>query len=280
MADRMEERDLFDLVKALYRTLQKVYHPDRSSMRGDRTAVNTARSVELNLAFEKLNLERDSESFRRYQRLYAARGKRGQRSKLKALKAELNDIRKRQSLLSDGFMGYLMKGLASPKQNGFEPAGILPTPTNLRLGLNDVAINQNVRSSAWHMGSNYKEIIFDALGGMLYRPVGRSKPFPVNYIYLLGTIDLTAIDLVPLLDRVPPREGFFKYPALDSRYGIDGVKVEIMNTLSLDRFKLHCLPLLSPDLKERSYLFSIHRPLFEQDARISLEGSIVKIAGL
>ena len=66
-----------------------------------------------------------------------------------------------------------------------------------------MAINHNIRSTSWHIGSNYKEIIFDPLGGISYRPVGRSRDFPVNFVYLVGTIRITDIDLVPLLERVP-----------------------------------------------------------------------------
>jgi hypothetical protein len=142
-----------------------------------------------------------------------------------------------------------------------------------------VAINHNIRSSTWHFGSNYKEILFDALGAMSYRPVGRSRDFPVNFVHLLGTIPLSDLDLLPLLEKVPPRKGHFKCPALDSRYGIDGVAVDVLNAISVDKFKQYCLPLLRPAIMERSYLFSIHRPIWECDGLITLEGVVVKVSG-
>jgi hypothetical protein len=79
---------------------------------------------------------------------------------------------------------------------------------------------------------------------------------------------------------VPPRNGCFKSPALDSRYGIDGAPLQVQNTISAENFKNHCLPLLTPDLKERAYLFSVHRPIYEQEGSVSLEGVIVKISKL
>ncbi len=280
MTGRLDDKDLFAIVKSMYRTLAKVYHPDTKAGRAGRAgSKDEALAVELNLAFEKLNLEKDSESFRHHRRLYSARRKSSLRKKISALRGEMQAMEDKQASLADGFMDYLLRGMASAG-NGRDFCGMLLNPTNLRLGLNDVAINQNVRSSSWHIGSNYKEITFDALGGMLYRPVGRSKAFPINYIHLLGTIDVGAVDLVSLMDRVPPREGFFKYPALDSRYGIDGAKVEVLNTITLEKFKKHCLPLLRPELKEQAYLFSANRPLLEQEGRISIEGSIVKMSGL
>ncbi|MBW2084689.1 MAG: hypothetical protein JRI54_01495, partial [Deltaproteobacteria bacterium] len=155
---------------------------------------------------------------------------------------------------------------------------LVPQPTDLKLGLNDMAITHNLRSCSWELGSNYKEIFFASDGKMSYRPVGRSKPYRVNYIQLLGTIETDKIDLVPLLNQVPPKPNFFKGPAFSSRYANHKACIEIMNMLSLEKFRKFCLPLLSPILRERAYLFSIQRPIFENEFNISLEGVIVKIS--
>ena len=223
IAGRLGERDLFALVKSMYRTLLKVYHPDRQRSTDPKTiARDAARAVELNLAFESLNLDKDPESFRYYHRTYSGRINRGLRKKVAELENQLKAGRERQNLLSDRFMLYLLCGLPWQEAEELGRPCRLTAPANVKLGLNDVAINQNVRTASWSLGSNYKEIVFDALGSMYYRPVGRSKPFVVNFIHLLGVIGLGEIDLLPLLNRVPPRPGFFRCPALDSRYGIDG----------------------------------------------------------
>ncbi|MBW2091777.1 MAG: J domain-containing protein [Deltaproteobacteria bacterium] len=284
IAYRMEERDLFYLVKTVYRQLQKVYHPDLNAVRGGKAnAKNVSRAAELNLAFEKLNLDKDSDSFRHYHKLYAARRNKGLRKKINTLRKDLNEIKKSKEDLANNFMEYLLQVLSQRDGNGSDWSKIdqpylLPHPTNLKLGLNDIAINHNLRSCSWELGSNYKEIFFDDDGEMSYRPVGRTKPYRVNYIQLLGTIETEKIDLVPLLNQVPPKPNFYRGPTLNSSYSGDKIPVEIMNTLSLERFRKFCLPLLSPKLKERSYLFSIQRPVFDNELNISLEGVIVKIS--
>ena len=278
ITDSLGEAELYALVKSLYRALLKVYHPDKGSSKSTKKAVeDAARAVELNLAFEQVNLEKDCDSFRRYRRLYTARRSKRLRKKIATLEKDLRELREKRNALADGFMKYLLDGLPWLSEIKDEPGRPRLAPANLKLGLNDVAINQNVRAMSWSLGSNYKEIAFDALGAMFYRPVGRSKPFPVNYIQLLGSIDVTQLDLLPLLDRVPHNGGLFKSPALDSRYGIDGAPLQVLNSITQEKFQTHCLPLLRPDLKERAYLFSIHRPLFESEGRVSVEGVIVKV---
>ncbi|MBW1710772.1 MAG: J domain-containing protein [Deltaproteobacteria bacterium] len=286
MVYRMEERDIFSLVKTIYRQLQKVYHPDLNALRDKKARVRDAsRATEVNLAFEKLNLDKDSDSFRHYHKLYAARRNKGLRKKINTLRKDLSEVEKRQEDLANNFMEYLLKVLDRKDGNGIkknktDSLYLLPHPTNIKIGLNDIAINQNIRSCSWELGSNYKEIFFDSDGKMLYRPVGRSTPHRANYIHLLGTVETDKIDLVPLLNKMPPKPNCFKGPALDSRYGIDTVPIEVLNTLALEKFRKFCLPLLSPKFMERSYLFSIQRPIYDSELNISLEGVIVKISEL
>jgi hypothetical protein len=273
----LSEKDLFVVIKSLYRALLKVYHPDYNYARRTKAAAKrAARAVELNLAFEQLNMDRDRDAFRRHRRAYSGRTRQGLKRKIDELSEELARGVDEKDALADGYMDYLLSGLPWNTDNGQEPSQPILAPANVKLGLNDVAITQNIRTASWSLGSNYKEIVFDPLGAMFYRPVGRSRPFPVNYIYLLGTIKTDQIDLIPLLDRVPPRDGFFKHPVLDSRYGIDGTPLKVLNTIPVDRFKSHCLHLLRPELTERTFLFSIHRPVYDQERSISLEGVIVK----
>jgi hypothetical protein len=285
LAGRLNDEDLFAVVKTLYRSLQKVYHPDRCRGRkqdkSEENRENTQRAVELNLAFEALNRDKNETSFRKNRKAYANRHSfNGLRKKIQALEKEIKAGHHRQSELADGFMDFLLGGLPWLPSNGAEHGRPFISPTNVKLGLNDVAINQNIRAVNWNLGSNYKEITFDALGEMLYRPVGRAQAFPVNYIHIIGTVDTGQLDILPLLNRVPPRQGCFKSPALDSRYGIDGAPLQVLNTMCRKKFKQYCLPILKPELRERSYLFSVHRPVFEQEGDISLEGVIVKISKL
>lgn len=279
IVNRLDDKSMFSLIKSLFRTLHKVYHPDHSIGKSPQSvAEDTAHAVELNLAFEELNLEKNAASFKLHQKSYAAKRSRGLSKKISGLENEIQAAMDYQAVLGEGFMRYLLRGLPWNDLKDQPSCHRIVPPANIKLGLNDVAINQNIRSDSWSLGSNYKEIIFDQNGAMFYRPVGRSKPFAVNYIHLLGVIETNQIDLLPLLHRVPPREGFFKSPALDSRYGIDGAPHHVLNTMSAEKFQKYCLPLIKPDLLERAYLFSIHRPIYEEDASISLEGVLVKIS--
>jgi len=284
IAFRMEEEDLFSLIKALYRRLHKVYHPDLAAARSGKTAFkNESQAIELNLAYEKLNLEKNRDSFRHYHKLYVARRNKGLRKQITSLQANIKQIEENMAALADNFADYVFQGL-SWRKAGFQDkdkswrgcplAGI----TDVRLGLNDVAINHNIRSISWELGSNYKEISFDSQGNMSYRPVGRMKPFPVNYIHLLGTIDVSKIDLLPLLKSVPPRTNYCPGPLSEGPGGVDNFSKEILNAVPLAKFKKFCLPLIRPEIKERAYLFSIQKPIFEKEADISLEGLIVKLS--
>ena len=78
MTARLKGKDLFTLVKTMYRSLHKIHHPDRNTSKSAKTtAKKAALAVELNLAFEMLNLDKEPESFRHYKKLYSARRKGG-----------------------------------------------------------------------------------------------------------------------------------------------------------------------------------------------------------
>ena len=284
MVHRLKEKELFALVKSVYRCLHKLHHPDMAANNGRKqSSRNTSLAIDLNLAFEKLNMDKDVESFKYHHKLYAARRNKGLRKKINSLRDNLGEAESNHEVLADNFMGHLLRDIAWRRSDDessdvSERTCRLDNLSKITLGLNDVAINHNIRGCSWDLGSNYKEISFDDHGRMFYRPVGRSKPFQVKYIHLLGTIDVEKIDLLPLLRQRPPRPNFFKGPALDKRHGIDKPCTDVINTLSLDKFKKFCLPHLYPELRERSYLFSVQRPIFEEKSDISLEGVIVKVS--
>lgn len=279
VAHRLEERDLFTLIKTVYRHLSKVYHPDMARARSNsrRLSHEPERAVELNLAFEALNMDKNKESFRRHRRLYAARANKGLRKKIQELSSEIRAREIGADELGDSFLRHLLSGAdwlaAASGQNGRR------WPLNARgltLGLNDLAISYNIRALNWELGSNYKEIILDHEGRMFYRPVGRKKPFEVKYIHLLGSVDVEKLEIKPLLNQPPPRPDLCKNPAQDGYHGVDNDRYSVENTISLKKFKKHCLPLLEPAIQERAYLFSVQRPVFEQEENIYIEGVVVK----
>ena len=157
-----------------------------------------------------------------------------------------------------------------------EPPAALPFPLkNARLGLLDVAINQNLKMASWSLGSNYKEMKFDAKGQLTLKPVGRGRFSRAAYIRILGSVPADRIELLPLLER--PAARFFKTPALNAGIGADGPSISVLNRISQENFKRHVLVHLRPQVTERSYIFSVNRPDFEENGSLTLEGLVVKI---
>ena len=276
MVGELSEKELFSVLKSLYRALQKTVHPDlaRSGARkrgGDK-------AVELNLAFEALNLDKNPVSFRRHRKSFVARRPKSVYQKSLSLQRELNLQAAREERLASAYLERLMAG------HGFRPAPpdggplslTLPFPLkNVRLGLLDVAINQNLKMASWALGSNYKEMKFDAKGQLTLKPVGRTRFNRAAYIHILGSVPADKIELLPLLERPPAR--FFKAPALNAGIGADGPSLSVLNRLSQENFKRHVLVHLRPEVTERSYIFSINRPDFEENGALTLEGLVVKI---
>lgn len=285
----LPEQDLFTLVKAVYRSLLKTYHPDKTSGRAQAEIQNepdyNRKAVELNLAFEELNLMRNPAKFRRQRKLFAAPRPRNVRNKALTLEKEIAQLKSSQEHMADSYFNYLIsqRPWAWPDYPGSatEPAvGLFKMHQGTCLGLTDLAIGRNLKGQPWLLGSNYKEIRLERDGGLSVRPVGRSRFARAGYIWLLGVVPVDDLELWPVLEKEPPKEDFFRAPALNAKLGIDGTAPSILNTISQANFKSRCLPLLQPRIMERAYLFSLQRPDFEERDLITLEGVIVKITKL
>lgn len=275
MVAGLSEKDLFAVIKSLYRALQKTVHPDvvKKSPRKD----TADKAVELNLAFESLNLDKNPVAFRRHRKTFIARRPKVVYQKSLALQREIMIRQAREDFLASAYLdrlltdyGWLEDRPAPP------PPGLALFPlTDLRLGLLDVAINQNLKMAPWSIGSNYKEINFDDKGRMTVRPVGRTRFTRAGYIHLIGSVSVDAVDLMPLLERPPAR--FFKAPALNASIGANGPSLSVLNRIKPELFRSHVLPHLKPQVAERSYLFSLNRPELTETGCLTLEGLIVKL---
>jgi curved DNA-binding protein CbpA len=63
MVRSLEGKELFSLVRSSYRSLQLIYHPDRSPLHDQALKLQKTQKVaEINLAFEKLDLDRAPDS--------------------------------------------------------------------------------------------------------------------------------------------------------------------------------------------------------------------------
>ena len=274
MAGSLTERDLFSVLKALYRTLLKSIHPDVARKRNK--AYQTNRAIELNLAFEALDLDKNPATFRQYRKQLMTRRPQVIYQRSLALQRELDLGSVREEQLAESYFQRLITDYGWPGETPV-PTAVMSASLPLKdvtLGLLDVAINQNLKMASWSLGSNYKEINFDTKTQMTIRGVGRKKFVEANYIHLLGSVPAEEVDLLPILERPP--SNFFKAPALA---GADsaGPSVSVLNLISRAKFKSHILPHLKPFITERAYLFSLNRSEFKETGYISLEGLVVKI---
>jgi hypothetical protein len=281
----LSDRELFSVLKSMYRSLQKTFHPDMANRRkakekADHKAGAQARgadrAVELNLAFEALNLDKDPASFKRLRQVYSARRPASAYQNSLLLKKQLKDQLEREDRLAQSFLSYLALSAFNGKAHsqGQDRLTAPLTTKNVSLGLSDVAITNNIRQSSWFMGSNYKNINVDTNGQVSVKRVGRGKFAQANFIHFLGSVPIEDIELTPLLER--GHSNSFKRPALPIGE-LASAKASVYNVISPENFKLHILPIIKPLLMERSYLFSLNNDTYTNSGLITLEGVIVKL---
>lgn len=276
MVRALAGKELFSLVKASYRALLLIYHPDRSPLHDQELKIQRTKKVaEINLAFEKLDHDRDPASLEHYQQLYARRGGEGWKKTIRQLNREILDLNSNNENLSRGYLRHLLEPCFPDLAEPVSGINNIFHLKNRIVGLQDIAINHNVRSLTWMLGTNYKEIKFDAEGRMSYKLPCRKRFIQVNFIKLLGTVDKDKVDLIPLLDRVTPKDQTVQ-PEKWKKGASENLKCfDILNTMSAEKFRRHCLPFLKPDMNEGSFLFSLHRNT-AQEKRINLEGLIIR----
>jgi hypothetical protein len=276
MVRALSGKELFSLVKAAYRALLLIYHPDRSPLHDQELKIQRNKKVaEINLAFEKLNHDRDPASLEHYQQLYARRVGEGWKKTIRQLNREILDLNSNNENLSQGFLRHLLEPCFPDQTGSVSGPNSIFHLKNRIVGLQDIAINHNVRTLTWTLGTNYKEIKFDSEGRMFYKLPCRKRIIPVNFIKLLGTVDKDKVDLIPLLDRVIPKDQTVQSEKW-KKVASENLKCfDVLNTLSAEKFRRHCLPFLKPDMSEGSFLFSLHRNNAQQK-RINLEGLIIR----
>ena len=286
MVKRLDDDHLFALVRSNYRVLQKMLHPDVNIGKTARQSERIHKqAIDVNQAFERLDLTRNPDSFYIYREEYAPRPKRGLRKELDKTRERADRLDLVNEELSCKFLAFLFHfldhgpgrwgALSNVKQpHVFDPRG-------LRIGLYDVAVGYNLRHSSWNLGRNYKEMRFDEEGKMHYRLLSRSGFAEVCYIRMLGSVDADKVDLTPYLNK---KSGAGAGCGDNGSYCAEPLhqESEMVNTISLSNFREVCLPNLTPRLKENAYLFSIHLEnggsvLQQIPVEIWLEGKIIKL---
>jgi hypothetical protein len=274
LVGELSEKELRVVLKAMYRTLQKTFHPDVSGPPRGKDGARSGgdRTVELNIAYETLDFDRDPAAFRSLRKSYLARQPSAAWRNSLLLRDRLEAQLESEDRLAANFFSYVAAS-AAPELEPPAPPRSAPLPAKgISLGLLDVAISNNLTQASWLVGSNYKQMVIDPEGRLSVKAVGRGRFSRANFIRLLGCVPVKALELLPLLERTisdsfrepPPRSG-------------TPPKNKVLNLISLDGFKRHVLPLLSPLLLERAYLFSLNKAEFTKSGLVSVEGVIVKL---
>ncbi|OAQ21115.1 J domain-containing protein [Thermosulfurimonas dismutans] len=244
----LDEESLFRLVKACYRALQQVYHPDLAS--GSRE-----KALELNLAFEALNLSKNPESFRRHRQAYVRRlSRKTLRNRMEALSLKLGRLFREKVILEEAFWGELVSRARESEHL------LSPLPRNLRLHLFDLATKYHLPFPVFGRRAPFKEFLFDE-EGYLYLKYARGKTLrKVSRIKMIGCV---------------PREKIEPWMLLEKRPGNESLVAE--EYMKAETFRRACLPFLKTRLEPNSYLFSFRN---EDFSRVYLEGLILRLSPL
>ncbi len=238
----LDEETLFKLIKAIYRVFQFAYHPDKG---GD-----PKKALEINLAFESINLEKNPENFRNYRKKYIERLSR------KTLQRELEELRTQNRKLS--FYNQLLKDkLWRYLESGFDYLEkLFNNSGGLELRLFDIINYMNfsgLRNTRRQMF--FKEIILTKdflLKRSAYEEYYRKF---VNYKYL-GCIKREYLEPWVLLERE------FKEDTPNFK-----------NFISKEAFIKECLIYLDVEIKPNSYVFFYTPEEFE---KVFLEGVVIE----
>jgi hypothetical protein len=277
LVKELSEKELFSVLKTMYRSLLKTFHPDSG---GKKKQKANDRAVELNLAFEALDLDKNLDSFRRHRKNYLLSHPSVAHQNMIVMRDKLQSQMAKEERLADGFWNYLSQGAGAYLEPIFfqgdqsGPPGI--SVRNVLLGLQDVAIKNNVRHASWLLGSNYKNMEINSNGEIWVRSVGRKTYYHSENTVLLGSVPKEALNIAMLLERCPPSK-FYKSPALFEFDPNALPQVSVMNLISEENFKKHVLFHLHPFLLDRAYLFSLNREEYEASRLIRLEGVIIRM---
>ncbi len=260
MVRELDEKALYALVKACYRALQRTYHPDIKNGAKDR-------AVELNLAFEALDLERNPESFHHYRKDYLRRlSRRTQKRTIYELTKKVALLIRQQELLIQNYWNHLLEMYRL--KGG--PTLFPESPKKIKVTLLDLSLKFNLPFVNFGRNLAFKEILFDEKGRLFYRFPRKRKFQPVNFLTLVGSVPRQRLEIWSLL---------LKRPTLES--GLSGLPdlrdFEVLNVIETEIFKKACLPLLRTELLENAYLFSFRKGADQTESSLYVEGMVLKI---
>jgi curved DNA-binding protein CbpA len=259
MCNRLQDEDLFVLVKSAYRALQTIYHPDRGG--------SHKRAIEVNLAFELLDYRKNQEKFVRYRELYIKRLFRKSRDRARELEAQLEQQKSVCRKTAQHYYDYILNRIGCDERKNS-----IASLKSMTIGLNDVALQQNLPLALHTYGTNYKQIRINDRGRSFVKEVGSSTYHERKYTRLLGSIPRDAVEILPHLQgyETTPHVPF----NLRNEKKLLGYQKPVFKNIILqENFITYCLPHLRPFIRENSYLVSIN----SKNKSLILDGVIIKI---
>lgn len=272
IVSRLDDETLYKMIRVCYRVLQLAAHPDQHKKTETAQRKSTERATEINLAYERLNLTKDPDSFQEYKERYLKSSGRGDK-KTSKIQHALQLVVDRNREMAESLWGCLTHSKDKSAPGSKRPLSCLDSMESISFSLIDVAIKDNMRSEPWASGVGYKEIKFDGSGKMHYRFPNRKGFSEINFIRLIGTIPKGKIDISSFLEKQPLKSALC-IPCQSPITGPRRKYLETKNTIPVAEFKWYCLPYLRPDLVEGSYLFSIHKNTTD---KVHLEGIVLRI---
>ena len=259
MCNRLQDEDLFVLVKAAYRALQTIYHPDRGG--------SHKKAIEVNLAFELLDYRKSQEKFVRYRELYIKRLFRKSKDRARELEAQLERQKVVCKKTAQHYYNYILNRIGCDERKNS-----IAALKSMTIGLNDVALQQNLPRALHTYGTNYKQIRINNRGRSFVKEVGSSTYHERKYTKLLGSIPRDAVEILPHLQgyETTPHVPF----NLRSEKKLLGYQKPVFkNVILQENFITYCLPHLLPFIRENSYLISLNC----KNKSLILDGVIIKI---
>ncbi|MCS7149228.1 MAG: hypothetical protein RMI93_00600 [Caldimicrobium sp.] len=240
-----DDETLFKIIRSIYRVLQMRYHPDRG---GD-----PKKAMELNLAYENIDYDKDPQRFQQHKKLYLERLSR------KTLRRELENLETSHRKLT-----YLLEVTKERFWNYITAENFILNKHNIL----DLAIKVKIFDVISHINySNivsfkkkdfyFKEFIFSK--GLIYRvssPTERKLILLRDYKFI-GSIKRGSIEPWNLMERDIREEGFF-----------------LKNYLTKDTFIKEALFYINPEIKLNTYLFFYN---FLEPNRVYLEGVALRV---
>ncbi len=238
----LDEENLFRLIKAIYKVFQMIHHPDKGG--------ESKKALEINLAFECLNLEKNFESFKNFKKKYIERlSRKTMQKKIEELKTQNRKFQFHNELLKERFWQFV--------ENQYEfLQKLIDQEKGLKLKIFDIVSYMNLS----HIRKIRKQLFFKEI--ILFKKfILKRKSYEeffrniINYKYI-GSIKREYIEPWVLLER-DLKEGSYNFK----------------NFLSKETFIKECLVYLEPDIRPNSYIFFYSSENFE---KVILEGVVIK----